>query len=187
MKDNTEDLAVGSDGTELTPKQKLIGNIVAGGYIVLCGLFLLLVGLKVIPLMLSDVALPACLAAVGLALFTTGLINRNPVSLWLSWAFNVPAVISLLAAYTSLTYANLYPFYIAIPAVASLLTLPMTPKSWKGHLKAIGFFGSFAFLFLLNSLIGVSWNVVLPILLVYVGALVIFVAVMTLRPVKRDN
>ena len=62
---------------ELTPRQKLVGNLVAGGFTLLCGIFLLLCGLGVIPLSLSDVALPAVLSAVGLAIFLTSVLNRN--------------------------------------------------------------------------------------------------------------
>lgn len=170
---------------ELTPKQKLVGNLIAGGFTVLCGVFLLLCGVGAIGLDIKKIALPAILMAVGLTLLTTAILARNPVSLWLSWAFNIPAVISILAAYTFLGYGNLYPLYIAVPAIASLLTLPMTPSSFKSHLKAIAFFGVLAFLFMLNSLMGVSWSIVLPIILVYAGLLIITAAVLIARPVKR--
>ncbi len=172
---------------ELTPRQKLVGNLVAGGFTLLCGIFLLLCGLGVIPLSLRDVALPAVLSAVGLALFSTAILNRNSVSLWLSWAFFTPAVISFVAAYTSLGYGNLYPFYIAIPAIASLMTLPMTPKSWKSHIKVIMFFGVLAFLFMLNSLIGIGWNIVLPIILVLAGLAIIAVALSVALPRGKQN
>ncbi|MCI9518882.1 MAG: hypothetical protein HFK08_06480 [Clostridia bacterium] len=172
---------------ELSFGQKLAGNIVAGAMTLLCGVFLLLCGLNVIPLKIWDVALPSCLMAVGVTLLVTAAIGKNPVSLWLSWVFDTPAVISLLAAYTPLTYVQLYPFYIAIPAIASLFTLVMTPKSFKSHLKVILFFGVIAFLFTLNSLMGVSWSVVLPLLLVLAGLLIIAVAVFAFKPVKRDR
>lgn len=172
---------------ELTPRQKLVGNLVAGGFTLLCGIFLLLCGVGVFPLSLRDVALPAVLSAVGLALFTTAIINRNSVSMWLSWAFLTPAVISFVAAYTSLGYGNLYPFYIAIPALASLLTLPMTPRSWKGHIKVILFFGVLAFLFMLNSLMGIGWRIVLPIILVLAGLTIIAVALCAVLPRGGQN
>ena len=170
---------------ELTPAKKIAGNIIAGSMVVLCGIFLLLSGIGVFPLKISDVALPSCLIAVGLTLLITAVINRNPVSLWLSFMFLTPAAVSLCTAYTS--YANLYPFYIASPAIASLLTLPMTPRSFKSHIKVILFFGVLAFLFMLNSLIGIGWNIVLPIILVAAGAAIIAVAALALRPVKTDK
>lgn len=172
---------------ELTPAKKIAGNIIAGSMVVLCGIFLLLSGIGVFPLKISDVALPSCLIAVGLTLLITAVINRNPVSLWLSFMFLTPAAVSLCTAYTSLTYANLYPFYIASPAIASLLTLPMTPRSFKSHIKVILFFGVLAFLFMLNSLIGIGGNIVLPIILVAAGAAIIAVAALALRPVKTDK
>ena len=172
---------------ELTPRQKLVGNLVAGGFIIACGVFLLLCGMSVIPLNLKDVALPSVLAAVGLTLFVTAIINRNPVSLWLSFAFNTPAVISFVAAYTPLGYGNLYPFYIAIPAIASLFTLIMTPQSYKSHIKVVLFFGVLAFLFMLNSLMGVGWNIVLPVILVLAGLLIVAVALLLTLPKKKDE
>lgn len=162
---------------ELSAAQRVAGNIVAGSLIVLCGVFLLLSGVGVIGLELKKVALPACLFAVGLSLLITSLMHRNCVSLWLSFAFNVPAAVSLTAAYTALSYANLYPFYIAIPAIASLFTMIMTPHAWLSHLKVTLFFGIIALLFLLNSVWGVSWGIVLPLLLVLGGLLIIYAAV----------
>ena len=172
---------------ELTPRQKLVSNLVAGGFTLLCGIFLLLCGLGVFPLSIKAVALPSVLSAVGLALFSTALLNKNSVSMWLSWAFFVPAAISFVAAFTSLGYADLYPFYIAIPAIASLLTLPMTPRSWKSHLKVIAFFGSLAVLFMLNSLMGIGWNIVLPIILVLAGLIIIAVALGIALPRGKQN
>ena len=72
---------------ELSFGQKLAGNIVAGAMTLLCGVFLLLCGLNVIPLKIWDVALPSCLMAVGVTLLVTAAIGKNPVSLWLSWVF----------------------------------------------------------------------------------------------------
>lgn len=169
---------------ELSPARKVLGNVIAGSFIFAAGLFLLLCGTGIIGLAIEKVALPACFMSVGLTLLVTSLINKNPVSLWLSWVFDVPAVVSIVAAYTFLGYGDLYPFYIAIPAIASLFTLPMTPKSASSHLKAILFFGVLAFLFMLNSLMGIGWNIVLPVLLSLAGLCIIGIAVAVSAPVN---
>ena len=55
MKNNIED-------TELTKGQKLAGNLIAGAYTVLCGIFLLLVGLNLFDgLSIGNTALPTIL------------------------------------------------------------------------------------------------------------------------------
>ena len=118
--------------------------------------------------------------------FAAGLIGKNPVSAWLSSAFLVPGVIGLLAEYTVLEYTQLYPFYIAIPAFASLfrwnwlLRAHMYDITWqtvKPHLRIIIFFGGIAGIFCLQSFAGISWAIVLPILagfLVLCAAYVIY-------------
>ena len=94
MKNNIED-------TELTKGQKLAGNLIAGAYTVLCGIFLLLVGLNLFDgLSIGNTALPTILLTVGLVFLTTAIIQRNTVSLWLSFAFIVPAVVSYLNNFT---------------------------------------------------------------------------------------
>ena len=67
------------------------------------------------------------------------------------------------------------------------MTLPMTPKSWKSHIKVILFFGVLAFLFMLNSLIGIGWNIVLPIILVLAGLAIIAVALSVALPRGKQN
>lgn len=171
---------------EITPLQRVAGNIVAGALIILCGLFLLLVGLKVIPLGFKEVAPAACLFAVGLTLLFTAIVQRNSVSLWLSFAFNVPAAVTLIASYTSLGYGNLYPFFIAVPAIASLFTAFMS-RGWKEHLKVIAFFGIIALLFSLNSLFGASWGIVIPLLVVFIGLLIIYAAVSSVISQKKHQ
>lgn len=172
---------------EIRPSQRIAGNITAGVLLVLCGVFLLLTGLNVIPLKLSDLALPTILLTIGLTLIITAFIQKNTVSLWLSVMFLVPALISYLAAYTSLTYGNLYPFYIAMPGIASLATMLMS-RNFSDHLKVAAFFGLPALIFCLNSFSLLGWNAVLPILVVYVGALIIYIAVSSkINGKKEDN
>ncbi len=159
---------------ELTPSQRRASNIVAGAYLVACGVVLLLVGLGVIgSVTLKQTWLPIVLTALGLIFFTTGLMQGNVVSVWLAFVFLVPAGISYLAVFSSLSYAQLYPFYIAIPAICSLFTVILSRKAVADHLKVIVFFGVIAGAFALNSFGLVGWAVTLPIVLVFVGLVII--------------
>ncbi len=167
------------DEYELTKGQKLAGNIISGVYTLVCGVFLLLVGLGIIsPLTIENTALVAILITIGLVFFTTSLIQVNTVSLWLSFCFFTPATVTILVNATPLTYANLYPAYIAIPAVASLFTMFMS-KAKKDHLKTILFFGALAGIFALESSDLVGWEVVIPAIVVFVGVLITVIAIKT--------
>jgi hypothetical protein len=90
-----------------------------------------------------------------------------------------------LANFSDLTYAQLYPLYVAIPAVCSLFTMPMSGVN-RDHIKVIAFFGIIAGLFALNSSGLLGWKVVLPMLLVFVGLCIILVAFMARREKEND-
>ena len=171
---------------QLTQAQKIAGNIVAGVYTVACGVVLLLAGLGVFgEVSVGMLALPTVLLTLGLVFLTTAIIQRNSVSLWLAFAFITPAVVSYLASFTDLTYSQLYPLYIAIPAICSLFTMPMSGVN-RDHLKTIAFFGIIAGMFALNSSGLLEWKVVLPMLLVFVGLCIILVAITARRERKND-
>jgi membrane protein len=174
------------DEFELTKGQKLAGNMIAGAYTVACGVFLLVVGLGSIEgLTVSNTALPTILLTVGLVFLTTAIIQTNTVSLWLSFAFIVPAVVSYLNNFTPLGYAQLYPLYIAIPAIASLFTMLMS-RSYRDHLKAVLFFGVIAGIFAIESSGAAGWGVVVPVLVVFVGLMIVFTA-LKLNKSEDDN
>ncbi|MBR6773229.1 MAG: hypothetical protein IKM16_01040 [Clostridia bacterium] len=169
---------------ELTPSQRVAGNVIAGAGTLLCGLFLLLVGFGVFsPLTVEEVWLCAILFAVGLVFVVTALVQKNSVTMWLSFAFIVPGVVNCLCTFTHLTYAQLYPLYIAIPAIASFFTMFLT-GSYSAHGKTILFFGVLAGIFALNSSALLGWNIVVPIIVVFVGILIMLVA---LKAKKGDN
>ena len=171
---------------ELTPSQRLAGNIIAGVGTLLCGLFLLLVGLNVFaPLTIETVWLCAILFAVGLVFVVTAFVQRNSVTMWLSFAFLVPAVVTTLNNFTALSYAQLYPLYIAIPAIASFFTMFLT-REYRSHGKVILFFGVLAGIFACSSTGLLEWNIVLPMLVVFVGLLIILVALKTKKG-ENDN
>lgn len=166
------------DEIELTPEQKLLGNVIAGLYLVACGVVLLLVGLGVFgSVTVGSMWLPTVLLTLGLIFFTTGLIQGNVVSVWLACAFMVPAAISYLANFTPLTYARLYPFYVATPAICSLVTAALSRRAVKEHLKVGCFFGIIAAALALKSFGVCGWSVALPVIVVFIGIVIIFSAV----------
>ena len=156
----------------LTRKQRLAGNLTAGAAVIAAGLVLLLAGADVIKADVKVLTAPVLLSAVGLSLLVTALIQRNVVSLWVSFAFTVPALVSFLAAFTSVGYKELYPLYIAIPAIASLFTMPMS-RSFGDHGKVVLLFG--------------GWGVGGPLLIVYVGLLIVYAALKSHKKETKEE
>ena len=181
MKENKEEL-------ELTKGQKLAGNIIAGVYVVVCGVFLLLAGLGVFgtAVTVGNVAVPGVLLTVGLVFLTTALVQHNTVSMWISFAFIVPAVVSFLNNFTALTYAGLYPLYIAIPAVSSFFTALMS-RSFRDHIKIIVTFGLIAAVFSIQSSGLASWNVVVPVIVVLAGLAIVYAAIKMNKSEDNDD
>ena len=171
---------------ELSPAKKLACNLIAAFVILAAGLFLLLCGVGVIPLKVSRAVCGTLLFAVSIMFLASALICRNSVSLWLGCCFLVPAVVEVLVKTTSAGYAQLYPLYIAAPAIASLCTMPMS-GSYAAHGKSMLFFGLIAGLFGLESSGLVGWGVVLPLVVVFVGLMVVYVAVMLARDEKSEE
>lgn len=181
MKENKDEL-------ELTKGQKLAGNVIAGAYLVVCGVFLLLSGLGVFgaSVTVGKVAVPGVLLTVGLVFLTTAIVQRNTVSMWISFAFIVPALVAALNNFTALTYAKLYPLYIAIPAVSSLFTAIMS-RSFRDHLKIIITFGLIAAVFSLQSSGLTGWNVVVPVLVVLAGLAIVYAAIRMNKSEDNDD
>ena len=170
---------------EVTPRQKAAGNICAGTAIILAGIFLLLCGLNVIPLNILDVIAASILFAIAAAFLTSGLIQRNPVSVWIAVAFSVPALVEVLEKFTQATYGGLYPLYIAIPAVASLIT-SLIFRSFRPHIPVIVFFGGLAALFALQSS-GLGWAIAAPAVVVFAGLCILYVAIKGYRNKGDDG
>lgn len=167
---------------EITKAQRLVGNLIAGGYTALCGVLLLVVGLNDFGFTVGQIALPTVLLTVGLVFFTNSIIQKNTVSLWISFVFFVPSLVTYLNNFTALTYGQLYPLYIAIPAIASLFTMTMS-RAYKAHLKTIAFFGVIAALFALQSSGLLSWGVVIPLMLICIGIAIVLFAL----AIKKDE
>lgn len=171
---------------ELSAGKRLACNLSAAGVVLAAGLFLLLCGLHVIPLRLSLVVCCAILTAVGLMFLISAIISRNSVSFWLSFCFLVPALVEVIQKSTAAGYGNLYPLYIAIPAVASLFTMLFT-RAWKSHLPVLLLFGVPAAIFALQSGGVTGWAVVLPVLVLYIGCLMLVLAIQHKKEDTKDE
>ncbi len=169
MRDLSDELQEPSHG------KKLACNIASAGIIILAGVFLLLCGVGVIPLSVPRAVCGTLLCAIGLMLLVSAVVTRNSVSLWLSFCFLMPALVELLVKTTRAGYAELYPLYIAIPAVSSLFTVLLS-RAFATHVPIILLFGVVAGIFALRSSGAVSWSVVIPILVLYAGAAMLVMA-----------
>jgi len=177
-----------NDDIVLSPRQKLACSISAGALLIALGIFLLLAGVGVFPFGLRLAIIPASLVTLGLIFMVAGIIQENVVALWLGCFLLAVSTVSIFAplAYTVRRgYAALYPLYIAAPGIACLVTM-FYSKEFKDHLKAIIFFFVLSGFFFLNSVFGVSWVIVLPLMLASFGIFVIVVAVIVRNRIKGN-
>lgn len=170
---------------ELSNGKKLACNLSAAAIVLAAGLFLLLCGTGVFPISVTKALCGTILLAVGLTFIVSALIANNSVSLWIGCCFLVPAYVELLVKITPAGYSQLYPLYIAIPAIASLVTLVYT-RELRSHLPVIALFGVPAGIFALESGGVAGWAVVIPVLVVYVGLLMLAAALLK-RKEKDDE
>jgi len=170
----------------LSSGQKLACSISAGILLILLGIFLLLSGLGVFPFGIMLAIIPATLVTIGLIFVVAGFIQDNVVALWLGsfvLATSLVSIFAPLSATVRLGYARLYPLYLAAPAIASLVTM-FYSREFKDHLKAIIFFLALSGFFFLNSVFGVSWVIVLPIMLAAFGIFIVVVAIVLRNSIK---
>lgn len=168
---------------ELSAGRRLVCNISAAAIVLLAGLFLLLCGCGVINADMKKAVCGTLLFALGLIFLVSALVGKNSVSLWLSFCFFVPALVELLVKTTKLGYAELYPLYIAVPAIASFFTMLFTHE-WFSHAAVIGVFGVPAGIFALQSGGVASWPIAGAVLVLYAGCLMLAIA---LKRRKKDN
>ena len=177
---------------ELSKKQKLAINITAGGILVSAGVFILLCGvigampniLRVLPMTI--------LIAFCLVFLVPGIVQKNPVSIWIAVMFFVPVIVELAAKYSDVVdYRQLYPLYIAAPAIASLITAVCFFK-FKAHLPVIVLFFSAALIFvfkvsgLFNFDTANGW-IMAPVLLFVLLALSVVYLVVKIRKARREE
>ena len=129
--------------------------------------------------------LTGLLAAFGLAALLSGIFRKNIVTFWLSWAFIVPALVNIGAYLQVGSYAQLYPLYVLIPAIASAFTW-LFSRAKASHLKVIIFFGAAGFACFLQSTGALDWWFALIIGVIAVG-LMLMVNALTSRRGRWDD
>jgi len=174
----------------LTAGQKLACYIVAGAILAAWGIFLLLCGtVSAFPFTIGQAIVPSGMLAVGLGFTAIGFIQKNVVSLWLGILVLSIASVSVFAPLFEGSlwqgYRKLYPIYIASPGIAFVATM-IYSREFKDHLKLILFFFGLSAFFFLNSLFGVPWYIVLPLMLVSVGLVVVAIALAVRFGVKKE-
>lgn len=160
---------------EVSASQRFIGNITAAVGVLLCGIFLVLCGTGVIPLDMTAVLAPSILITLGAILLINALVQTNTVSLYLSVLLLVCAAVSTVCNFTDVTYEQFYPFYIAAPALASLITMLMS-GNYQTHLKFAVIFGIPAIILFMQSFNIWLWQVTVAAFVVFVGLIALYIA-----------
>lgn len=141
-----------SDVIDFTPAQILAGKITAVIVTVLLISWYVLVAFKIVPIEFWEIFTGSLLGAIALILLISGAIQKNSVSVWLAFPFLIPAVIEFLTKFSISEYSALYPLYIAIPAIASLVCITFAGGK-SAHAKVVVFFTLEATCYLLNVLL----------------------------------
>lgn len=157
----------------LSNTQKQICIIIDGIATILFGIFLLFVGLGLTVYEFRLIILFAALLFIGLAMTVNSFVQTNSLLLWLGIFLCVSSSVGFLAeGISALSYANLYPIFIAAPAAASLITLCMS-KEIRLHLFISLFFGILSILFSMEAGNIISINIILPIAVILIGIIII--------------
>jgi len=170
----------------LSKKQIFWSRVSLGAAAVLLGLFLLLVEAGAIKLPgespFLKVLPSAVLFAAAAVCLSWAFIQDNTLTLWFAIIFAISACVSFLAGFTGegRGYGFYYPIYLFAAAAASLVTAVYSGK-WRDHLKIIVVFGGLAVLFMLQAMLNVSWWVVLPLVVLFLGGCMIVWAVLRRR------
>lgn len=160
---------------QLNSTQRFASNLAAAIGVLLCGVFLLLCGTGVFDIAVSLAVAPALLIAFGLILLANAFIQKNTVALYLAIILLVCALVSCLANFVdSISYGMLYPLYIASPAIASFFTMLMS-RNFYTHIRIIILFGVPASIFFMQSLGVWTWQIALPVIIMYVGLLALYI------------
>lgn len=167
-----------SDVIEFTPKQLLAGKIIAIGVTVLLIAWYIIVAVGVVSVAFWDIFFGSLLLAIGTTLLLSGAVQKNSVSVWLAFPFLVPAVIEFLCKFLLSQYAVLYPLYIAIPAIASLVCITFAGGK-RAHFKVVVFFGMEAVFYLLAvlSVIPLFVSVIISVFFALIAVIYILIRI----------
>lgn len=169
-----------SDVIDFTPAQIMAGKIIAVVVTVLLIAWYVIVAIGLVPVAFWNIFAGSLLMAMGAILLFSGAVQKNSVSVWLAFPFLVPAVIEFLCKFGISYYSVLYPLYIAIPCIASLVCL--TFAGGKGaHFKIVAFFGMEAVFYLLNVLSVIPMFVSIILCVVWAVAAIIYILIRIFR------
>ena len=98
------------------------------------------------------------------------LIQWNSVSMWIAFCFIVPSAVSFACRAGAVSYAAIYPVYIALPGIACLGTMIIS-REFARLIKAALIFLVAGAVFLLETcgILSIGWT--LAVLFVYLAAL----------------
>lgn len=177
----------GVDGVlPLTKKQKIAGNIAMGVLLVIAGIILALAGAGVIPVAVRKIAAAVILLAFGLGVLIGAVIARNSISMWIAGVILACALPSLVTAISTVTYYNLFPIYIAAPAVGCALSVIFADAK-LACVKCGAFFAVLAALFALVSSGLCGWGLTGGLVAAFGGVCVIAYAVGIFLKKDDDN
>ena len=173
-----------TDVLPLSKKQKYLCNIVMGALLIAAGIILALAGTGVINASVRKIAAPTVLFAFGIAVLFSAIVAKNSLSMWLAGVVLTCGMISLLEVVTPAGYGNLYPLYIASPAIGCMFAIWFA-ISKCAQIKAMVFFGVMAGIFALQSTGVCGWGLTAGLLAAFAGVCVILYAVSVY--LKKDN
>lgn len=171
----------------LSKKQKCACNIVMGCLLVAVGIVLVLAGCDVIKAAVRDIAAPTVLFGFGAAVLFSAVIAKNSLSMWFAGVVLACGLTSLLAVTTAAGYGQLYPIYIAAPAIGCVFSLWFA-ESRLPQIKAILIFGGMGAIFALGASGACGYGLVGGLLAAFGGLVVIAIALEAyLKKDKTDN
>lgn len=168
----------------LTKKQKCACNIVMGCLLVTAGIILVLAGCDVIHASVRDIAAPTILFGFGLSVLFSAVIAHNSLSMWFAGVVLACGLTSLLSVTTTAGYSNLYPIYVASPAIGCVFSVWFAEIKLN-QIKAILFFGILGGILMLGSFGACGYGLVGGLLASFGGLVVIAIALETY--LKKDN
>ncbi|MBE5732680.1 MAG: hypothetical protein E7353_06540 [Clostridiales bacterium] len=175
-----------SDVIDFSPAQILAGKITAIAVTVLLIVWYVLVALNVVPVSFWGVFAGSLVGAIGLILLISGAIQKNSVSVWLAFPFLIPAIIEFLTEFSISQYAQLYPLYVAIPAISSLICLTFAGGK-SAHVKVVIFFTVQALCYLFSVLAIIPLYVSVIISSVWALIAVIYILIRIFRSTNEHE
>lgn len=157
-----------------------------GVLLVTAGIILILAGRGVIKASVRKIAAPTVVFAFAASILFSAVIAKNSLNMWIAGVLTVCGLTSLIEILTPAGYANLYPMYIAAPAVGCLLAMIFSETKFA-LLKVFAFFGGFAAIFSLQSSGVCGWGVTAGLLAAFGGVCVILYAVDVYLKKKENN